>query len=160
MKYVVRVEHVAAQSLAVVRLRARQSELGKVVPAACGTVWNALRAQKVTGTGRHVALYHDSVINLEVGVELESPFTEQADVVRSATPSGQVASTTHYGPYQQLHLAHQAIRDYCQNHNVKLAGPSWEVYDHWQDNWNKNPSRIRTDIYYLLIEQPAVCGTD
>jgi hypothetical protein len=27
-----------------------------------------------------------------------------------------------------------------------------EVYGHWLDEWNTNPSRIRTDLYYLLSD--------
>jgi hypothetical protein len=32
----------------------------------------------------------------------------------------------------------------------QLAGPNWEIYGHWQNEWNKDPSQIRTDVYYLL----------
>src|SRR6516162_9058564 len=103
MEYVVRLEQHAGQPLAVVRRRANQQELAKVVPAACGTVWNVLRSQQVSGAGRHVAVYLDCQINLEVGVELDGPFSGHGEVVVSSTPAGLVATTTHFGPYQQLH---------------------------------------------------------
>jgi hypothetical protein len=32
----------------------------------------------------------------------------------------------------------------------ELAGPSWEVYGHWLDEWNSDPRKIRTDVFYLL----------
>jgi hypothetical protein len=50
------------------------------------------------------------VINLEVGVELEAPFAGHGEVVGSATPAGVVATAAHFGPYNRLHEAHQAIR--------------------------------------------------
>jgi effector-binding domain-containing protein len=134
----------------VVRRRAALHELSKVVPDACGTVWDALRSGRVTGAGRHVAVYLDDQINLEVGVELDAPFVGSGEVVGSATPSGPVASTTHYGPYRRLHEAHEAIRLWSEKNGYTLAGPNWEVYGHWSDEWNGDPSKISTDIHYLL----------
>jgi effector-binding domain-containing protein len=150
MDYNIRVEQHAARPLAVVRRRAKQSDLASVVPEACGTVWNNIRAQQTSGVGRNVAVYLDDVINLEVGVELDAPFPDHGEVVGSTTPSGTVATTTHYGPYGQLHQAHEAIHRWCAASGHKLAGPSWEVYGHWKNEWNNDPSKIVTDVFYLL----------
>ena len=137
--------------LAVIRRRVRPADLSRVIPECCGLVWNAVRAQKVPA-GRHVALYWDfeSTIRLEVGVELLGAFADEGDVVRSATPSGLVASATHFGPYGGLRSAHDAVHEWCTSHHQQLAGPSWEIYGHWLDEWNADPSRIRTDVFYLL----------
>ena len=77
-------------------------------------------------------------------------FADEAEVVRSATPAGRTASVVHLGPYQQLGTAHLAILDWCATHNLQPAGPSWEIYGHWQDAWNTDPSKIRTDVFYQL----------
>jgi effector-binding domain-containing protein len=135
--------------LAVIRRQARASELSRVVPECCGLVWNAVRAQQAQA-GRHVAIYWDGSIRLEVGVEIYEPFAEDGQVVRSATPAGAVAWTTHFGPYSGLGSAHEAIRQWCGANNHELAGPNWEIYGHWQSEWNTNPSQVRTDVYYLL----------
>ena len=150
MTYNVRIEQISSLPLAVVRRRASLGELSQVVPAACGTVWNVVRSQKITGAGRHIALYLDDQINLEVGVELDAPFPGHGEVVGSATPGGAVATVAHFGPYHQLHEAHKAICLWCANHGYTLAGPNWEIYDHWKDEWNNDPSKIRTDVFYLL----------
>src|SRR5258706_9304715 len=110
------------RALAVVRRRASQQQLPKVVPDACGLVWNALRAQQIKGAGRHVALYLDNQINLEVGVELDTPFQGSGEVVPSSLPAGPVATTTHFGPYNRLHDAHQAILNWCAQNGHTLAG--------------------------------------
>jgi effector-binding domain-containing protein len=135
--------------LAVIRRQVNRSDLARVVPECCGLVWNAVRAQQ-TPAGRHVAVYWDGSIQLEVGVELQGPFAEHGEVVRSATPAGAVAWSTHFGPYGELGLAHDAIRRWCRANNHQLTGPNWEIYGHWQPEWNADPSRIRTDVYYLL----------
>ena len=147
--YVVQLRQIESIPLAVIRRQARVAELSHVVPECCGLVWNAVRAQK-TQAGRHVAIYWDGSIRLEVGVELHGPFAEQGEVVRSATPRGVVAAVTHLGPYSGLGAAHEAVRDWCQAGNHRLAGPSWEIYGHWDPEWDADPSRIRTDVYYLL----------
>ena len=149
--FTVQLQQLNSVPLAVIRRQARSSELSRLVPECCGLVWNALRAQQARG-GRHVAVYWDGSIRLEVGVELDGPFVEQGEVVRSATPAGTVASTTHFGPYGGLGEAHDAVRRWCAANNHDLAGPNWEIYGHWQPEWNANPSLIRTDVYYLLAD--------
>ena len=151
MEYVVRLKQLSARPIAVVRRRAASHELSQVVPDACGTVWKVIRSQHVSGAGRHVAVYLDDQINLEVGVELDGPFTGHGEVVVSATPPGLVATTTHFGPYHLLDKAYEAIRQWCAANGHVLAGPDWEIYGHWQDAWNSDPTKIRTEVFCLLV---------
>jgi effector-binding domain-containing protein len=150
VEYSIRCEQLGSRPLAVVRRRARPEELSKVVPAACGLVWGVIRSQQIPGAGRHVAVYFDGQINLEVGVELDAPFAGSGEVVGSCTPAGLVATTTHYGPYGLLHKAHEAIVRWCGDNGHSLAGPNWEIYGHWQDKWNSDPTKICTEVFYLL----------
>lgn len=146
MSHLVQIVQSPAVPLAVVRRRASPRELSKVVPAACGEVWTFIRAHGVEGAGRHVAIYLDCAINLEVGVEVPAAFASDGDVVPSATPAGPVATTAHIGPYDRLGDAHGAIRAWCKAHDHALAGPNWEIYAHWTDD----PAQQRTDVFYLL----------
>ena len=151
MSYTVRVEKFAGKPLAIVRRQATQQQLGKVVQEACGTVWNVVRGQKIGGAGRHVAVYLDNVYNLEIGVELETPLAAaHGEVTPSALPAGDVATVTHLGPYQRLGEAHEAIHQWCMANGREPVRPCWEMYGHWVDEWNRDPSKIRTDVYYLL----------
>jgi effector-binding domain-containing protein len=149
MAYDVQVQRLDPTPLAVVRHQVQVGDLARVVPESCGIVWQAVKAQKVPA-GRHVAVYWDASIRLEVGVELQGAFVDDGDVVASATPAGMVASTTHLGPYGGLGAAHDAIRRWCAANGHRLAGPSWEIYGHWRPEWDTDPSRIRTEICYLL----------
>jgi effector-binding domain-containing protein len=137
-----------AHPIPVVRRRARLAELSTVVPTACGEVWEHVRAAEVKGAGRHVAVYLDGQITLEVGVEVPSTFVGSGDVFLSATPAGAVARTVHMGAYHLLSRAHSAILDWCAGKEVLLAGPNWEIYGHWNDD----PAQLRTDVCYLLQE--------
>ena len=113
-------------------------------------VWTFTRERNLPA-GRNVAVYRDGSIRLEVGVELAVPFEEDNGVARSATPAGPTAFVTHIGPYDQLGLAHSAVRNWCTSNGHRLAGPNWEIYGHWQAEWNANPSKIRTDIFYQVV---------
>ena len=134
---------------AVLRQQVRASELSRVVPDFCGRVWKTLRAQGIQG-GRNVAVYLDGAIHLEAGVEVSGQFAEQDGGVRSATPSGRRAVFTHYGPYGELGSAHAGVREWAKKTGHKLTGPNWEVYGHWQEAWNGDPSLIRTDVCYSV----------
>jgi effector-binding domain-containing protein len=149
--YDIQCQRLESVALAVIKRTARPSDLSRLVPECCGLVWNAVRAQQ-TPAGRHVAIYWDRSIRLEVGVELHGPFSDDGEVVRAATPAGMVASATHFGPYGGLGAAHDAVQSWCRDNNHRLAGPCWEIYGHWQPEWNADPSRIRTDVYYLLAD--------
>jgi effector-binding domain-containing protein len=135
-----------AQPTAVIRARVAQRDLARAVPAYCGEVWAFARAANLDHPGRHVAVYLDGAITLECGVEVAAPFIGTDRVVCSRTPAGLAATTTHIGGYDQLGEAHAAIHEWCAQHGVRLAGPSWEVYDHWVDP----PAQPRTEIYYLV----------
>src|SRR5947207_9301760 len=112
MSYAVRVERVVSQPIAVVRRRAAQRELSRIVPEACGLVWKTLKAAQVKDAGRHVAIYRgagDGQLDIEVGAEVGSAFAGRDDVIGSVTPAGEVATVTHFGPYNKLAEAHKAI---------------------------------------------------
>jgi effector-binding domain-containing protein len=145
----VQLQQLKSVPVAVIRRQANASQLSRIVPECCGLVWNEVRAQQAKA-GRNVAIYWDGSIRLEVGVELNGPFTERGGIVLSATPAGAVASATHLGPYSGLGAAHEAVHQWCKANNHRLAGPSWEIYGHWQSEWNVDPSQIRTDVFYLV----------
>jgi effector-binding domain-containing protein len=154
MQYPVRLEHSSGTPIVVVRRRAPARQLSRVVPEACGTVWNGLKALGVKGAGRHVAVYRDCTderIDMEIGVEHPGPFAGQGELIFSTTPAGEVATVTHFGPYHLLGGAHQAIRDWCAAHGRARVGPNWEVYGHWDPAWKADDARIRTDVYHLLV---------
>jgi effector-binding domain-containing protein len=147
----VRLTHVAPQLTAVVRSKAPPGTLSSAVPAACGEVWDYMRAAHLPKPGRNVALYLDGQVTFEAGAEVAAPFPESPRVVCSRLPGGPVATATHFGGYTELGAAHSAILAWCRARGHALAGPSWEVYGHWTDE----PALLRTDVFYLLTPAPG-----
>jgi effector-binding domain-containing protein len=149
MAYEISIERLEPRTIASVRRRARQDQLSAVVPAACGDVWNFVRANGIADPGRLVALYREGEggeLDVEVGVEVGGPFAGDGEFSCSAIPGGTVATAVHLGPYHRLGEAHEAICRWCQDHQHELAGLNWEIYGHWVDD----PAQLRTDVYYLL----------
>ena len=134
------VTHVSSIPLAVVPRQARASELAVVVPEGCGVVWSFIRAHQHRA-GRHVAVYWDGTIRLDVGVELNGSLPDGGDIVRSATPAGLPPSDSPRASITQLGTAHRAIRDWCSGARAPAGGPNWEIYGHWQDEWNADRLR-------------------
>lgn len=154
MQYVVNLTSVTATSLLVVRRRSKLTELSKVVPDACGAVWDFIRRSQIASHGRNVAVYLNDRIDMEVGVEVDGNAAAGGEVILSATPAGTVATTTHLGLYTRLPEAHQAIRQWCSANHHRLAGQNWEVYGHWIDD----PEKLRTDVFYLLTTDAKPAG--
>jgi effector-binding domain-containing protein len=149
MHYPISLTTVEPIPTAVIRSTVPAAELSKFVPAACGEVWTFIRSAGLPRPGRHTALYlKDGVV--EVGAEVSEPFTGNDRVVCSRLPGGRVATTAHFGPYGHLGEAHAAIRDWCAEQGRRRSGVCWEIYGHWDESWNNDPSKIRTDLYHLL----------
>ncbi len=90
--------------------------------------------------------------SVEVGAEVSEPFAGNERIHCSALPAGPVATTVHFGPYPRLADAHEAMREWFTRHGRRFSGISWEIYGHWEESWNTDPSKIRTDVFYLLQE--------
>ncbi len=150
MHYQIEVTESKPIHTAVIRSRVLPGELAKFVPAACGEVWSFIRAARLPRPGRHVALYLDAQGSVEVGAEVSGLFPGNERIHCSQLPAGRVATTTHLGPYDRLAYAHAAIREWCAEQGHRCSDVSWEIYGHWDDSWSNDPSKIHTDVFYLL----------
>jgi effector-binding domain-containing protein len=151
MRYQIELARSEAIHTAVIGGRVRPRELAQFVPAACGEVWSFVRSANLPRPGRHLALYLDDQGSVEVGVEVSEPFVGNDRVHCSKLPGGRVVTTVHFGPYSRLRDAHAAIHRWCAEQKHQLSGISWELYGHWQESWNVDSSRIRTDVFHLLL---------
>ena len=142
---------------AIIRSRVPTQELARFVPEACGEVWSFIRSARLPRPGRHTALYlQDGFV--EVGAEVSEPFTGNERIHCSQLPDGLVATTVHFGPYERLGAAHAAIREWFVTHGRQFSGTSWEIYGHWEQSWNNDPSKIRTDVFHLLRSTGSSSG--
>ncbi|HLX63992.1 MAG TPA: GyrI-like domain-containing protein [Planctomycetota bacterium] len=151
MSYNVELIQVPLIHTAVIRSAVRPANFGKFVQACCGEVWTFAKTAGLPKPGRHVALYADGDGPVEVGVEVTAPFVGNQRVICSSLPAGRAVVTVHYGPYQLLGQAHDAILKWCAAQGLKRAGVCWEIYGHWDAAWNNDPGKIRTDVGHLVV---------
>jgi effector-binding domain-containing protein len=152
MPYEIKLTKAEAVHTAVIRGRLQSTELSKFVPWACGEVWSFVCSAGLPRPGRHTALCLDGEF-IEVGAEVSERFVGNDRIDCSDLPAGRVATTTHFGPYARLGDAHTAIRQWCAEQGHQLTGVCWEIYGHWDESWNADPSKIRTDVFHLLEDQ-------
>jgi effector-binding domain-containing protein len=153
--YEVHEVNVTARLVAGVRATVRRGRVAQEFRLYLDQVYAAGREGAVSLDGQNIFIYraastHDLTVDFCVGVS--APFPAVGAVVPLETPSGIAAMTTHYGEYGRIAEANAAIVAWCRANERLPAGPSWEVYGHW----HKDPSQLRTDVYYLL--QPVGGG--
>lgn len=157
MPYDVQISEVSPQLLAAARGHGNKQNFLPRLFELLDSVWRFLKANpQIKHQGLNVFLYYGEAGKaqppslegnpIEAGVKVVAPFASDGSVVCSSTPGGRVASATHIGPYEKLGDAHAAVRGWCKENNLSIAGTSWEIYDHW----NEDSSKLRTDVFYLL----------
>ena len=149
MTYSISVHRVAPRPLAAVRERMTLREVPSRFAALLDQVYAAAKGGAITLDGQNVFVYRTGpgdLVDVEFGVGTEHSFAPLGRVEYLEVPGGDVATTTHWGDYSALGVAHDAVVAWCRAERLTLAGLSWEVYGHWHDD----PSKRRTDIYQLL----------
>lgn len=148
--YHVSLEEASPRGMATVRARVPAGRVGTHFRTYLDQVYAAERTSTLALDGQNIFVYRGvegapDQIDVEFGVGCVAPFVAAGSVVFGVTPSGAVATTTHWGDYGGLEHAHAAVIAWCRNHDVSLAGPRWEVYGHWREGVTP-----RTDIYHLV----------
>ena len=146
----VRVETVAARSLAAAKAVSSRADLGRDIIRLLDMVWPVLRQQSVR-TGHNVVIYRPPGLSIEAGVEAFGDFAETDSVHRSSTPAGRVATTAHWGDYSAMEPAYAALERWCADNGGRTSQTNWEVYGDWDDD----PARRRVDIFFLLDAEPT-----
>jgi len=148
----VRTEQAAPRQLAAIRSVTTPSDLGRTIGRSLGVIWPTLREQGAR-FGHNIFVYRDGeagTLVVDVGVEVLGHFTELGEIRILQTPSGEVATATHYGnDYTQMTPVYQALAQWCATNARQPAGVNWEIYG----DPAEDPAQTRTDIYFLL--EPA-----
>lgn len=147
--YIVTEVQVEPRRVAGVRAVVKRGQVGAVFARYLDQVYAAAKAGAVSLDGQNIFIYRDATehdLTVEFCVGVTAPFTAVGNVLPLETPGGAAVMTTHRGDYGRIPDANAAIRNWCRETNRPYAGPSWEVYGHW----DPDPAKLSTEIYYLL----------
>jgi hypothetical protein len=147
--YDVREVVVGPRLAAGVRAQVPRGRVGQEFGRHLDQVYAAGRDGTIQLDGQNIFIYRAATaatLTVDFCVGVTAAFTAVGAVLPLETPSGVAAMTTHRGAYGGLSDANAAIIEWCRANNRRRAGPSWEVYGHWQ----ADPAQLRTDVYYLL----------
>ena len=88
-------------------------------------------------------------IELQAGVPLRDKIAGSDAVEIGELPGGEVLTTVHIGPYDQLNKAYQALAEHVSKHDLKPGDTIWEYY--WTDpEEEQDPSNWKTEIFLPL----------
>ena len=147
--YDVREVTVTARPVAGVRAQVPRGRVPQEFGRHLDQVYAAARAGAVHLDGQNIFIYRAATadqLTVDFCVGVTGPFAAVGAVVPLTTPHGVAAMTTHVGDYGRRGEANAAILAWCRANDRLRAGPSWEVYGHWQ----ADPAQVSTEIYYLL----------
>ena len=149
MSYVVTTQLWPGRLIAAVQVRIVRSQIPVEFMRHLDQVY-AAKASGLALDGQNVFVYsgvtgQPDLLDCAFGVGVAAPFEPIGNVRPLEIPSGEVATTTHVGPYSGLPAANQAVKEWCARNQMKSGGLSWEVYGHWREG-----EPPRTDVYYLL----------
>ena len=142
--------------LAAVRRQATPATIGTLIQTS--GVWDLMRTRGIKTTGHNVVLYWDEPrrdlmhsaggIPVDIGAEITEPFEGDAELQCTATPAGRFISAVHVGLYARLGAAYETIHAAVRTQGLRLAGPYWEFYGHW----NADPEKAETTVYYAIAD--------
>lgn len=152
MSYEVEVKRVGPVPIAAISGRARRDNMPQVIRK----LFDEFYKDPPPGVPRGLNIvyydYHGEAsataegIPLYCGVQIAAPCEPHANVQCLSTPAGEAAMVTHWGPYNELGKAYDALKAWSKQTGRKFAGPFWEVYGHHNDD----PAKLQTDVYQLL----------
>ena len=133
------IESLTAQTVAVVRGKAHDHEIGEFVGAAYGEVVAALGAAEAGPTGPPLIIYalgadgmdesgHAMVFTLAAGFPCAATFTGSDRVKVATLPAGDAIVAVQVGQWQELGEAYAAVEAYFAEHGLSRAGDPWETY--------------------------------
>lgn len=158
MSYECRLEQVEPQSTLSIRGRSSVADLPRTFGEYMQEVWTHLQKLGQRPAGPPYSRYHSlddlEAIDLEVGFTV-APGTPGAGRVQVGTlPWGEVVATDHYGPYEQLPKAGEALDQWLAAKGRRAAGPNWEYY--WTDpGAESDTTKWHTEVVKPLVPKGA-----
>ncbi len=130
------------------------AEIGPWLAHTYGTIAGDLTAKNIVPAGPPFARYHrlaDDKFGVEAGFPVAAEVTATTRVRPSRLPGGEVATTVHIGPYDEMAPAYDALVSWISREGGTPLGDPWETY---LDEPDRDPATWRTVIVQPYRESP------
>lgn len=122
--YEITIENIDPVMVAGLRIRDAYNQIGKYTT-------ELYKAVKGNINGNLINCYYDEdyveIADMEICIPVRKRI-ESSTVLCKTLPSVNAVCTTHYGSYEALHLAYEALFSYVNDNKLTLLTPSREVY--------------------------------
>ncbi len=131
MSHEIKKRSVEATPFLFVRTKAKQEEIASALESSFGAVFQYATTNGIAFAGPPTARYANfgpGFITIEAGMPVAGDARGEGDIELGSLFGGEVATTIHKGPYDQLSEAHQAIESWLAENSEQAAGGPWESY--------------------------------
>jgi effector-binding domain-containing protein len=154
MEYEIHLRETVPQPAASIQGRAAWSDLGPFISGALTEIFGTAGGQGVRFAGPPYGIYHsahtdEAEVDLEIGVPVAEPVEPAGRVIAAVIPGGLVAATVHFGRYEEIAPAYQALGEWVQEHGHETAGPPREIYLVGPDQ-AQDPGALRTEVVWPI----------
>lgn len=159
MAYKITVEEVPARKVIARRLEVETEGIGPAIQQTLAEVYSWMPRSGFRPAGEPFVVYHDrpgvgSGWRIEICAPVAGPEPSAPAGYRlEEVPGGDVATTTHVGPYDELGAAYESIEEFIRTHEVDVAGPPREIYLSEPD---VPPDEIRTRVEFPVHRVPLL----
>lgn len=148
MSYEFTIRKPSRQPIMSVRGHTTNVELSATIGEYLNEVWRHVQRQGGRPVGPPFTRYHavdGHRIDLEAGLPVQSALPGEGRVQPGELPGGEVAVTTHVGPYEGLATAGEALAAWTWAQGREAAGLNWEVYV-TDPGMEPDPANWRTEV--------------
>jgi AraC family transcriptional regulator len=152
MNYSVTRKEIPPQPVLVVRRRIKPSEIAATLATEFPRIFLYAQRTGAALAGQPVARYLEwgpGLITIEAGMPVAALVHGEGDIAADTLPGGQVATTTHAGPYDKLTEAHAAIQVWIEAQGLVPAGAPWESYVSDPADY-PDPKDWKTEVFWPI----------
>lgn len=134
-----------------VRTTATGQTISAQIGSSFGMVQAAMKEQNLNfGSTPPLCIYYkweNNNFEFDAAIPTDKPGKDAGNVKAGALKTGRAAVAHYYGAYDKMMPAYNQMQAYIKANNLKVNGPSWEVYI-TDPMTEKDTAKWQTDIYF------------
>ena len=154
MTYPCEIKDQAAQPTLSIRTHAAVEQLPQVFGQTYGAIMQYLGELGEQPVGMPFAAYYNmdmENLDIEIGFPVSRPLPDRGELKSGALPAGKIATTMHFGPYDSIGPAYEALTQFVQTSGYAPSGVAYEFYFSPPET---PPAEIQTQIMFPLLPVP------